>query len=1275
VVLQSLPRRLGSKPSRRRRTDTSISAAVLQSLSPKQVAEAMQLERAPDPQFTVGFYNVGLAPNLRNAKWQGFLEGLCNDLETAEIHHKTAAIFLSEVGEINIGLPQPRQHELLQRLKRLFPTSFITCQGHYVAIITRDFRCLEHKCVSNLDSMQAWRSAQLFTLICEDDASQRVFKIANIHSPSNKRSGRGLSDRCRQEVLKSLIHHCKGFPFVIGGDMNCTELFLRSVGPTLSTSRLVLSGTKPGRHGDVAVISGFTVFKEATTVGNSFGGVSDAHDLVVVNVTFDNPNIAAKQLQRTPPDAATSTLENEAETPTLHRAYRTGHVADESSRREMGLALLTTSKSSAASSSSSSSRLLPYQQSPPVHHSVASSPPPFSPPTQIFSVPTSQLKAQPSIPARPSRPPPLPPPSSSSSSPPPPPPPPPPPTSPPSPPPSPLPPPPPAAFAYSSSPETPTLHRAFRTGHVADESSRREMGIALFATSTLSAASSSSSSSRLLPHQQSPPVHHSVASSPPPFSPPTQLSSVPTSQLKAQPSIPARPSRPPPLPPPSSSSSSPPPLSLPPPPPTSPPSPPPSPLSPPPPPAAFAYSSSPYAPPPAKIQYHISLSDSDDENLLPLPKRRRDSNDASVQKNLSGTSSDSRMFTSDVSAVALPSCIPLASPSSPTQLALQSLAVIREDGGSNLLQSSKCLCSPVLLPSSALHTEMSPRTPIQTAMSPCTSAPSPGSAQQTAMSPCTPMASSPSSKPLGLQSLGLAESESAVEETMGSAHAEEEKKEEEEMKKAERKDKDEDAKSREGTSEKDQEEDEQIQDNTEVEMRFAWDGKTWSHAEFVDWYGVDEADSLWSEAGILTRKNPAPSPSSARQAPMSLCTPMASSPSSKPLGLQSLGLAESESAVEETIGSAHAEEKKEEEEMKKAERKDKDEDAESRDYTSEKDQEEDEEIEDNTEVEMRFAWDGKTWSHAEFVDWYGVDEADNFWSDAGILTRKINASLKTIEDARNRRATEKLMDEAEEAAWLDELVSTLYGGPPETCLKNNFVLVSLPSIEVENRLEQAVALCLIYRHLYLDTWGANPDHIMSPEELGAAWAMWREHWKQHSLLPHQRDSLASAKSQDASRKMTRSWFNVFVHKCIGNTHVAKALVQCGCADMETLYAVSKAVRKHCEGSVHARVLEQFREQRFIKQKRHLRSAAMEARLRWRAGRRLDDFLRSGGTTDVLSYTQYSLWRAFVDGNAAAEVDARNAEYGFGLARTNTFIPAGTEFKATPVTAFAVASVL
>lgn len=146
--------------------------------------------------------------------------------------------------------------------------------------------------LQNLDCSQPYRNAQRLRVAVkqpgapdDEPAAGEDVDIINCNSPASRKHP--LHAAVRKNVLRSLHDAC-GCRYIIGGDLNTGEIGLRANLTAVAKDDHpdLIFARKVGRlQGDVAIVAGLDVEHEESTVGKSFDGSSDAHDLVVVSAS------------------------------------------------------------------------------------------------------------------------------------------------------------------------------------------------------------------------------------------------------------------------------------------------------------------------------------------------------------------------------------------------------------------------------------------------------------------------------------------------------------------------------------------------------------------------------------------------------------------------------------------------------------------------------------------------------------------------------------------------------------------------------------------------------------------------------------------------------------------------------------------------------------------------------------------------------------------------------------------------------------------------------
>ncbi len=268
----------------------------------------------------VAFYNVGLfTPQLvgrGSPTWFGMLRSEVIKV-FSELH--CDMLCLSEMGEVQEGLESAFAEAEFSSgvaqpapgaLRRWFQGALqevhagdwgIYPRGHYVTLVRPDAAIeVESEWEENVYRQHAFRVAQVMRCctrtvpVVAGGAPQPAqpfpfrWLCVNVHCPSSK--GRPYGPEARQGVLQSLVALSQNgtAPMVVGGDLNFSLFALRAglqeAGlPPKETFITKSHEVNKILHGDLAVaLGGLVAIREDSDIGKSFGGLSDAHDLVLV---------------------------------------------------------------------------------------------------------------------------------------------------------------------------------------------------------------------------------------------------------------------------------------------------------------------------------------------------------------------------------------------------------------------------------------------------------------------------------------------------------------------------------------------------------------------------------------------------------------------------------------------------------------------------------------------------------------------------------------------------------------------------------------------------------------------------------------------------------------------------------------------------------------------------------------------------------------------------------------------------------------------------------
>ena len=191
-------------------------------------------------------------------------------------------------------------------------------------------------------------------------------------------------------------------------------------------------------------------------------------------------------------------------------------------------------------------------------------------------------------------------------------------------------------------------------------------------------------------------------------------------------------------------------------------------------------------------------------------------------------------------------------------------------------------------------------------------------------------------------------------------------------------------------------------------------------------------------------------------------------------------------------------------------------------------------------------------------------------------------------------------------------------------------------------MESVLSIIMNYRTHAL---GSRPSETtLTGLELGAAWDTWREDFVAFGLTEEQRR---------LPRGRQRSCFNAHIKQMVGDTHLARALLQHGIQPAQTVQKILQSVKDFKEEARRANG--GASEPAEIRRSAQLRGIALTARRRWRQGKRLSGEVHDGTLQwRDLTSEQQILLDEFVSGRLACVVDKANAEYRHGIARTHDY---------------------
>ena len=244
--------------------------------------------------------------------------------------------------------------------------------------------------------------------------------------------------------------------------------------------------------------------------------------------------------------------------------------------------------------------------------------------------------------------------------------------------------------------------------------------------------------------------------------------------------------------------------------------------------------------------------------------------------------------------------------------------------------------------------------------------------------------------------------------------------------------------------------------------------------------------------------------------------------------------------------------------------------------------------------------------------------------------------------------------------------------PQRILLNNGFYSMGAALVPAKEAVEGVFDVLMHYRDKVLQgrsTGAAEPgvDHpgSLSGEELGIAWAMWRMDFLQSPM--NSRQEALKRNDPQGFNKQARSWHAAHVQQLIGDTHVAKALIQHGVPSggLDTVIEIVDTVRKlkkdarggaaePAETRGGAAEPAEIR-RRASEEQRALRRRALAARAELREGGKVHGLVDA----DTVEYQdldprQQRLYDEYMSHALHRQVDVANKDYGHGVARTNDY---------------------
>ena len=263
--------------------------------------------------------------------------------------------------------------------------------------------------------------------------------------------------------------------------------------------------------------------------------------------------------------------------------------------------------------------------------------------------------------------------------------------------------------------------------------------------------------------------------------------------------------------------------------------------------------------------------------------------------------------------------------------------------------------------------------------------------------------------------------------------------------------------------------------------------------------------------------------------------------------------------------------------------------------------------------------------------------------------------------------------------------------PQRVLLEDGFYHLGAAVVPAQEAVEGVFKVLMHYRNVALrnrsrSTGAAEPgDWIqtcsLDGEELGLAWRKWREDFLQSPMYPWQ-DELRK-NDEKTFLKNARSWHLAHVEHLIGDTHVAKAVIQHGVQTPEMVGRIIEEVGKLKQQAREAR--DASGGAREPAERRHgasreqdaLRAAALTARAEFREGRKIARLVEAETWEhSELNERQQRLLDEFLARTLHKRVDAANAAYGYGVMRTNDYgVGAGEQMCQTMTLTQRVSAIL
>ena len=293
--------------------------------APEPGAAAVTVEEDDEAVLSAAFYTVGLQQSALDAKKarpaQAHCQNLARDIAKAFQLHRLDVLCLCELGEHGIGLQGSRhmgcgtQEELLQQITAMVNDDFrgdapelaahiqLVSGEHaaYAAFKRRGSMLAVEEVVfhTGLDTRPGDRRCDRTMLTLNCTWMNEPIKITCCECPASVK--RPWNMNVRYSVLPNVFNLAGLVPFpvwssgaskptawILGGNLNLGDNTLRNeVRPYLPPhdSQHMVQVVHDGemlRHGDRALLQHMTAFQLTSRIGVDHGGVSDVHNMVIV---------------------------------------------------------------------------------------------------------------------------------------------------------------------------------------------------------------------------------------------------------------------------------------------------------------------------------------------------------------------------------------------------------------------------------------------------------------------------------------------------------------------------------------------------------------------------------------------------------------------------------------------------------------------------------------------------------------------------------------------------------------------------------------------------------------------------------------------------------------------------------------------------------------------------------------------------------------------------------------------------------------------------------